>query len=221
MMNSLKRVILFCGAFDPITAGHMLMLNLCIKTNFFNEIRIMPSGKRLDKQYKTTDIHRAKMCGIVIDVFKKEYPNMDITFSTYEMDLPQPQDTYFTINHLQHDETDKEFYFFLGSDILPEMFEWPHSADLIRITKFLVATREGYEVKEKDLARLKHYKLLDDLLSDAGFTSQTSPASSTEARDLLNQGKKCGNLLLHPDVMKYVEDNSLYGVGMHYTNMYP
>ncbi|UKJ88753.1 nicotinate-nucleotide adenylyltransferase-like protein [Theileria orientalis] len=211
MMTSLKRVLLFCGAFDPITAGHMLMLNLCIRTNFFNEIRIMPSGKRVDKQYKTSDTHRTKMCEIAIDVIKKQYPNTKIIFSKYEMELQQPQDTYFTIKHFQDNETENEFYFFLGSDILPEMFEWPHSKELIEITKFLIAKRESYDIKKQDTDKLQNYKLLDALLSDAGVELQSSPASSTEARDLLKEGKKCGNLLLHPDVMEYVEHNSLYG----------
>ncbi|BAM41021.1 nicotinate-nucleotide adenylyltransferase-like protein [Theileria orientalis strain Shintoku] len=220
MMNNLKKVLLFCGAFDPITAGHMLMLNLCIKTNFFNEIRIMPSGERVDKQYKTSDTHRTKMCEIAIDVFKKEYPNTNIIFSNYEMELQQTQDTYFTVKHFQDTEKDKEFYFFLGSDILPEMFEWPHSNELIQITKFLIAKREGYDIKTDDANKLNSYKLLDDLLTEAGVQKQTSPASSTEAREKLNEGKKCGNVLLHPDVMKYVEDNNLYGL-IPYTNMYP
>eukprot|EP00375_Theileria_parva_P000086 XP_762755.1 hypothetical protein [Theileria parva strain Muguga] len=209
-MNAVTNVLLFCGAFDPITTGHMIMLDLCIKTNFFSEIRILPSGKREDKQYKAKDEDRTKMCQIAMDLFKKEYPNLKINISDYELKLANYVDTYFTLKHFNDTEPEKSFYFFMGSDLLPQMFDWPHSDNLVNIAHFLIAYREDFEIKQEDLNKLKSYKLLDELLWKNGQKTQTSPASSTQVRDTLKHGHKCGNLLLHPDVMKYVEENKLY-----------
>ncbi|XP_955338.1 nicotinate-nucleotide adenylyltransferase-like protein, putative [Theileria annulata] len=211
-MSAMTNVLLFCGAFDPITTGHMIMLDLCIKTNFFSEIRIMPSGKRTDKQYKVTDEHRTEMCKIAIDLFKKEYSNVNISISDYELNLTKNVDTYFTMKHFNETETDKNFYFFMGSDILPQMFDWlvsvhyiltytyviivPYSDELIKIAHFLIAYREDFKIKQEDLDKLQSYKLLDKLLEDQNQQTQTSSASSTEARNNLKNGHVIHNLTI-------------------------
>ncbi|EKX73327.1 cytidylyltransferase domain containing protein [Theileria equi strain WA] len=183
----LTPVLLFCGAFDPITKAHMLMLELSIKTRAFEEIWIMPSGDRTDKKYRASDEDRIAMCNIVVDIYKAQFPKLQV--SRFEMDKNETIDTYFTIKDLQAQYPDRDFYFFLGSDILPSMFEWPYADELIKIAKFLIAYRQDYPINDEDLNKLKSYKLMDELLKQQGKDTAMSDVSSTMAREQIKRGE--------------------------------
>lgn len=169
----------------------------------------MPSGYRTDKQYKASDEDRIAMCEIVARMYRGKFPNLMV--SRYEIDKGETIDTYFTIKDLREKYPDKDFYFFLGSDILPSMFDWPYSEQLVNITKFLIAYRQGYPIEEKDLKRLKEYRLMDKLLEERGERTAMSHLSSTIAREQIQDGKQCDSLgTLHPQVMKLIADRRLY-----------
>ncbi|KAK1933306.1 cytidylyltransferase family protein [Babesia divergens] len=204
-----EKVLLFAGTFDPITSGHILMLRQCVETEFFDHVWILPSGSRTDKTFNVSDDNRLKLCEIVAQELSKCHKGIKV--SDYELRLGRTIDSYFTMRHFLDTYPEYEFYFFIGSDILPQIFSWPYSDELVSITSFLIADREGYSISHDDLMKLKRYELLSKLLERKSRILETSPTSSTLVRRQLADSVKCDEYgTLHPEVMKFITQNSLY-----------
>ncbi|EDO07814.1 Cytidylyltransferase family protein [Babesia bovis T2Bo] len=204
------RVLLFAGTFDPITTGHLLMLRQCIETEFFDEIWLLPSGKRTDKAFRVSDECRLEQCHIAIESLHSNKSKLSIC--DYEIKLGKNIDSYFTMVHFQQQYPEIDFYFFIGSDLLPQILSWPYGKEFVEITKLLVAYREGYPINQVDINSLNEYHLLSDLLKVKSRKMETSNASSTLARQQLSNCVKCDEAgTLHPEIMHYIMENSLYG----------
>lgn len=202
-------MLLFAGTFDPITSGHILMLRQCVDCDFFDQIWMLPSGKRTDKTFNVPDDDRVKLCSLALQEFTGRLKRVKIC--DYEVRKGVTIDTYFTVRYFQEKYPEYDFYFFIGSDILPQLFNWPYAEQLVEITNFLIALREGYEIHEEDLAKLKQYVLLSTLLELNNRTMVTSPTSSTLVRQQLFEGIDCCDEgTLHPAVMGFISENSLY-----------
>ncbi|GFE52899.1 nicotinate-nucleotide adenylyltransferase [Babesia ovis] len=204
------RVLLFAGTFDPITLGHILMLRQCIDTEFFDEIWVLPSGKRTDKAFRVSDECRLEQCRIVVDDLRSQKANVIVC--DYEIQLGRNIDSYFTVKHFQEKHPEHDFYFFIGSDLLPQLLLWPFGKEFVDITKILIAHREGYPINKADIDNLKQYELLSELLQRKSRKMETSSASSTLVRQQLADRVKCDEVgTLHPGIMQYITEKALYG----------
>ncbi|GIX61884.1 nicotinate-nucleotide adenylyltransferase-like protein [Babesia caballi] len=205
----LEKVLLFAGTFDPITAAHILMLRQCIETEFFSHVWMLPSGRRTDKEFKASDEARLEQCRIVARDFAAL--NIHVEVCDYEIKLGHSIDSYFTMRYYQTAYPNYDFYFFIGSDLLPQVPRWPYGEELIEITNFVIADREGYPIAQADLDRLKHYELLSELLQRKSRTMKTSNMSSTLVRAQLAEHIACDDAgTLHPKIMQYIRENMLY-----------
>ncbi|ORM41124.1 Uncharacterized protein BXIN_0453 [Babesia sp. Xinjiang] len=204
------RVLLFAGTFDPITVAHILMLRQCIETEFFDEIWVLPSGRRTDKSFKASDESRLEQCRMVVGELGVQHPKIKVC--PYEVNLGHYIDSYFTMKYFKGKYPDYEFYFFIGSDILPQLLSWPFGKEFVEITRFLIADREGYPIRKEDMDNLKQYELLSELLQRKSRIMKTSNASSTLVRQQLAEHVKCDEVgTLPPYVMQYILRNALYG----------
>jgi len=52
--------------------------------------------------------------------------------------------TYFLIKRLEKENPDKEFYFVLGSDLIPNLKLWDEGPKLITEVKFIIFQREVF-----------------------------------------------------------------------------
>ncbi|GBE59442.1 nicotinate-nucleotide adenylyltransferase [Babesia ovata] len=203
------KVLLFAGTFDPITAAHLLMLRQAAETEFFDKIWILPSGKRTDKVFTASDEVRFRQCEIAAK--QLEGIHSDVEVCDYEIKKGENIDSYFTMRYFQETYPEYDFYFFVGSDLLPQIVKWPYGDELVKITKFLIAYREGYPILKEDLDTLKQYKLLSDLLQHKGRSMEASSTSSTLVRSQLASNVKCDEVgTLHPEIMNYITQNGFY-----------
>jgi nicotinate-nucleotide adenylyltransferase len=84
-----------------------------------------------------------------------------------------------------------EFYFVLGSDLLPSFKRWDRGETMLEDYKFIIIPREGYEELDEDLYP-RHYTKSETKVEDAFSTS------STEIREIL----QWSNIVAHAVYLK-------------------
>ena len=84
-----------------------------------------------------------------------------------------------------------DFYFVLGSDLLPSFKRWEHGELMLEEFKFVIIPREGYE-DLGDKLYPRHYVKWEEKIEDAFSTS------STEVREIL----QWNNIIHHDTYLK-------------------
>jgi nicotinate-nucleotide adenylyltransferase len=113
-----------------------------------------------------------------------------------ESELPAPNYSIHTLQHLKHDYPEAEFCLCIGADSLHSFHTWHRWEELIHLAPLLVAARTGYDtVIPEPLRKVSHQ--IQFVRHDA------SEESSTQAR--LGQLDD-----LHPKVRRYIALNGLY-----------
>ena len=92
-----------------------------------------------------------------------------------------------------------EFYFVLGSDLLPGFKRWDRGETMLEDTKFIIIPREGFEELDEDLYP-RHYIKSETKVEDAFSTS------STEVREIL----QWSNIVAHAIYLKMKLGKKVY-----------
>lgn len=101
-----------------------------------------------------------------------------------------------------------DFYFVLGSDLLPSFKRWEHGETMLELYKFIIIPREGYEDLDESLYP-RNFVKCEAKVEDAFATS------STEVREIL----QWSNIIAHKahlqkklgkEVYNYIIDNNLF-----------
>jgi len=115
-------------------------LNSCL----FDEIRVLltphPPHKKSRKQasYK----HRFNMLEIAFKGFE------NVSASDLETRLPHPSYTLQTINYLEQNEPENQFFLCLGEDSVETFAKWYHFREILRKISLVVAERPGFDKRK-------------------------------------------------------------------------
>lgn len=188
--------MIFGGAFDPPTLAHEAIIAACLRLTQFDNVWVMPSGDRVDKQMGSAAADRLAMLKAMHHSSFKGDSRLSI--SGFELALPQPSATYRTIQALKKQYPQTDFCFVFGRDSYINMPSWPHGKTLRQQLKMVVfASGLGPEVAAPNVTRL-------DIPAGFGLTS------STDVRKALQGGGKADNLPVSPAVMQYLKQHNLY-----------
>lgn len=137
----MKEVIIFGGSFNPPTLGHVEIMKHCLEQPAIDEVWIMPSGRRMDKEFTTTDTQRLEM----LEHVKAEAFGGDsrIKVSDFEMRLPAPTETYRTLGALAGEFPSTKFWFTFGVDAYRNLAKWNHGEWMQRELSMYVVPRDG------------------------------------------------------------------------------
>ena len=189
--------ILYIGSFNPITLGHIEIINYVLKTFKDSKITIVPSSDLYEKESLDTFFNdRFNMIRIAL----RNYQN--VTFSNIEEELSKrllrnPK-TIETLLALKEFDT-----LLIGSDNYLNLDSWYKIDELLSNYKVMVYPRNKF-----DKSTLKIYEKYRDsfiFLDDAKFLE----ISSTEVREDLNQNKDTSKIL-DDEVLKYIKEHHLY-----------
>lgn len=78
----------------------------------------------------------------VSDYFPEDYP---VYVNTVEIDNGESIPTYYLIQKLEKQYPDNEFYFIIGSDLLPGLVKWDGGENFINDCGFVIFERKGHE----------------------------------------------------------------------------
>ncbi len=225
-LNTLQRIGLFGGTFNPIHTGHLRIANDIRERFSLDSIIFIPAGMppHKDKDQVINPAHRLRMAELAVEPF--EY------FKVSSIEVCREGFSYSidTVRALQNElGKSAELFFITGIDAFLEIRTWKDAGALLGLCNFIVIQRPGYrftDLKRIELPALEGVSLseLEELdrresvrlsipLTDkySLFLESITPCdiSSTELRRLIHDSEGVKNLLPE-NVMSYIIEQGLY-----------
>lgn len=198
-----KKIGVLGGTFNPIHMGHLILAESAYEEFELDEILFVPTGITnlkdpsviLDKKTRIT------LTGEAIG------ESNHFALSTIETDRPGTSYTYETLELLNKEYPNSEFYLIIGADSLFQIEQWKRPADIMKNAVILAAKRKGSTTQEL-LDKIEEIKVkynADIRLLPCTYID----ISSTEIRDRIKAGKSIRYLV--PQVTeKYIKKHHLY-----------
>lgn len=141
-MESLKRVGLFGGTFDPPHYGHLLMAEQAYQQLSLDEVWFIPSYMPPHKaEAKTTARDRVEMTKAAIHGHPAFHVN------TMEVEREGKSYTLNTIQTLKEQYPNDQFYFIIGGDMVDYLPKWYRIEELLQLITFVGVDRPGSSQK--------------------------------------------------------------------------
>ena len=134
-------------------------------------------------------------------------PNLDV--SRIEIDKKDISYTIETMRELKKKYIDKdvEFYFIIGADAISTIESWKEPAELLKMCKFIAATRPG--VTNSNMSSMIEYYKENYTADIQTMTVSAVDISSTDIRNRI-AGNRPIKYLLPEAVEHYIMKNGLY-----------
>jgi len=194
-----KKIVIFGGAFDPITPSHVD--STLIASTYFDEVWIMPCFKSLFGKNMADFHHRITMSVLAV----MHLPNVYVTDvestmpNSKSIDLLEGVISYFC--NYSDDIERANIYFMLGGDNVEKMHTWPHVELLKKYYNFFIIPREGYAIPEGDMWYKHHPHIISDKRPIGG--------SSTQIRNLIANNQFLP-IDFSPQIAAYIDKHGLY-----------
>ena len=139
------RIGILGGTFNPIHIGHLILAEeAMVKLNLDKVIFVptyTPPHKSLEGNVKPQD--RLEMVKLAVE------DNPAFSVSAFEVEEKKSSYSIDTLKEFRkiYGE-DAELYMITGSDLLKDLFSWKDVNDIFKISKFIVANRPGYPVRD-------------------------------------------------------------------------
>lgn len=196
------KVGVFGGAFDPPHFGHLLVIDELLKTGGVDEVWLVPTGDRQDKEASASALDRVEMLSRMLREHYASDGRVKLSRVQVEGKLPGST-TWDLLEHFQSIYPQDVFYFVIGQDLLSQVPRWKQARDLVKKYFFLViprANRDGEPIPQEMLSCSRMLTL----------SSPASAVSSSEARAKLSS-QEVGDLIPQ-EVLRYIYEKGLYAV---------
>lgn len=146
-----KKIGIMGGTFDPIHVGHLILGEKAYEQFGLDRVLFMPSGNpphKRDREGRATDVQRIQMVRRAID------GNPHFSIYLEEMYRKEISYTYLTMQRLNQQNPDTEYYFIIGADSLFDFETWMKPEIICANCTLLVAGR-GRVTREELLAQME------------------------------------------------------------------
>lgn len=138
------QVAILGGSFDPVTAGHLAAAKFILNASrTFDEVWLSPAFGHLQKDLAPVE-HRLAMLRLAV----QGSPQLKV--HDYEVAHELGGDTLHMVKHLLEEDfaqTTYELSLAFGLDTANSLPTWPGGEALLRMIRFVVIARTGYEVE--------------------------------------------------------------------------
>ena len=196
MTFSLPDIIVFGGTFDPPHSGHLECLQSALKRFPQSEFLIMPAalapviGTKTPSQFPFAE--RLRLCQNMFGQLK----SLRVKVSDFELDRPQPNYTFNTLQALQENFPGKTIGFLMGLDQFKNLDRWKNYRELLLQFALIVARRN--EVVEEKIQSDRYQDWMEKFIEKCGcdireikglyyLNDVNSPESSSEIRQNLQR----------------------------------
>jgi nicotinate-nucleotide adenylyltransferase len=201
----MTRIGIMGGTFDPIHHGHLVTADEARAQFGLDHVIFTPNrySPLKDPTAVTEPEHRYLM------TFLATVSNPYFSVSRLEIERPGASYTIDTIREaaLQHPKA--ELYYITGADAILQILrgEWQHSAELLRMCRFIAATRPGFTL---DLETLRRSNATGRPIENVHvMTIPAMAISSTEIRARVRDGRPI-KYLVPEAVEAYILKHQLY-----------
>lgn len=190
----MKKILFYPGTFNPPHLGHASAVIVALKNVGFDEVWIMPSGKRVDREMTTSAEDRKNLANIFV-AYLQEVTKIPVELITTAVDEVDGKYTHEHIMELKN-QSEHEIYQLVGIDgylSIKERVIGPNE-------KYVIVKRSGYDFPE-ELILNKNLVILDE---------EVSGISSTKIREMIKSGDEEYKKLIPETVAAYVEERGMY-----------
>lgn len=135
------RLGLLGGTFDPPHIGHLHIARAACAQLKLDRVLFVPAGVQPLKQGQISSPpeDRARMVALAI----ADQPCFQL--SRIDLDRPGPHYTVDLLSRVRQQYPEAEIWFIMGEDSLGDLLRWREPARLIKLARFAVLQRPGYE----------------------------------------------------------------------------
>jgi len=216
MTDSMKKVGLLGGTFDPAHNGHLHLARQAQRLFNLEKVVFIPayrSPHKLDLEPVSCE-HRLAMLTLAFE----GQPSFSI--DKIEINKNEVSYTIETLKELQSNHPDWNMFLILGADTFQTIDTWKQCSQLLDFCNILVGTRPGAELQVSDSVKNKlilsasatDVKVFKNLEKGTGVTFfQISPLdiSSKNIRQRIHRKEEVKNLL-PPSIDHYIMQHRLY-----------
>lgn len=132
------------GTFNPVHIGHLILAEEVRESLSLDKIIFMPTNLPPHKDVKDVILAKERYRMIELAIKGNKY------FEVSDMEIERKGKSYTidTINELRNKFPKETLYFITGSDLLKYLKEWKDLERIIKMVKFVVATRPGYPLEK-------------------------------------------------------------------------
>ena len=187
------RVGILGGTFNPIHIGHLILAEEAHFKLKLDKLVFVPAFVPPHKN--SSEVISAKDRLEMVRLAIEDNPAFEV--STFEIDSKKKSYSIDTLIEFRgvYGE-DAQLCFITGSDSLKDLFSWKNINDIFKISKFIVANRPGYPIREVP-------KEVDTVVITP------IEVSSEDIRKRLTEGRSI-RYLIPEKVRKYILDRKLY-----------
>lgn len=138
----MEKIGIIGGTFNPIHLAHLYIAYEAKMQLGLDKVIFMPAGSPPHKENEK--IVGASFRYEMVKEAIKNYEDFEI--SDYEIKKVGSSYTFETLEYLKND--DNELYFITGADCLLTIEKWEKPKDILRLSKFVVFNRGGYDKEE-------------------------------------------------------------------------
>ncbi|KAI4836496.1 nicotinamide/nicotinic acid mononucleotide adenylyltransferase [Plasmodium brasilianum] len=200
-----KNICIYGGSYDPITYAHEMVLTEVSKLEWIDEIWVVLCRCRHDKDLAAFQ-HRHNMFSLIVNNISSEKFKNKIFLKDLECkDTATP--TYDLLKTQKEIHPNYTFYFAIGSDLLPDIFNWDNGEKLVLENNFIIVERGNFNMDEEILKKIPNYHLIK--IEKMSFVNYIS---SSDARKILTEKKNLEDLqkYINPIIIDYIKEHNLY-----------
>ena len=180
------------GTFNPVHIGHLILAEEAREKIGLDKVLFVPAHlpPHKDASCVASAKDRYEMVRLAIR------GNKFFEVSDIEVKRKGPSYTIDTLKELKRDFPGDELYFIIGSDLLTYLDDWKDLAEILKMIKFVVATRPNYPLEKiPSYIRTVAIRAVD--------------ISAFEVRNCIKEGKSFRYLVPEP-VFDYIAAKKLY-----------
>lgn len=189
----MNKILFYPGTFNPPHLGHASAVLVALKNVAFDEVWILPSGKRVDREIPTSVEDRRNLSALFVDYLQTQ-TQVPVRLVADALDGVGGKYTHEVIVDLKSRSED-EIFQLVGIDGFTSIKERVIGPN----EKFVIIKRAGYEFPE---GLLSNPNLI--ILEEVGGIS------STKIRQMIKNGDEDYKKLLPEKIATYIEERGLY-----------
>lgn len=138
------RIGILGGTFNPIHIGHLILAEEAREKLKLDKIIFVPTNLAPHKDNSDIAAAKSRFQMLKLAVKKNKY------FSVSDVEIKRDGRSYTidTIKEFKNIYPHDELYFIIGSDLLKYLDEWKDLSEIIKMVKFITATRPGYPLEK-------------------------------------------------------------------------